>query len=56
MVGRVGVVSCAFSAVDTALWDLEARLLDLPLNHLLGAVRAEVPVYAGGGFTAYDAA
>jgi L-alanine-DL-glutamate epimerase-like enolase superfamily enzyme len=54
--GRVGVVSCAISAVDTALWDLKARLLDVPLHHLLGAVRAEVPVYGSGGFTAYDAA
>jgi len=29
--GRPGVVSMAISAVDTALWDLKARLLDLPL-------------------------
>ena len=37
-----------------ALWDLKARLLDLPLHRLLGAVRDEVPVYGSGGFTTYD--
>jgi L-alanine-DL-glutamate epimerase-like enolase superfamily enzyme len=44
----------AISAVDTALWDLKARLLGLPLHRLLGAVRPEVPVYGSGGFTTYD--
>ena len=28
--GRPGIVSMAISAVDAALWDLKARLLDLP--------------------------
>lgn len=49
--GRPGIAACAISAVDVALWDLKARLLDLPLARLLGALRAEVPVYASGGFT-----
>jgi L-alanine-DL-glutamate epimerase-like enolase superfamily enzyme len=49
--GRTGLVSMALSAVDTALWDLKARLLGLPLHRLLGAVRAGVPVYGSGGFT-----
>lgn len=52
--GRPGAVGYAISAVDVALWDLKARLLDIPLPRLLGAVRAEVPVYGSGGFTAYD--
>lgn len=51
---RAGVVGYAISAVDVALWDLKARLLDLPLYRLLGAVRDEVPVYGSGGFTTYD--
>ncbi|GAA5127270.1 enolase C-terminal domain-like protein [Pseudonocardia adelaidensis] len=51
--GRPGVAGYAISAVDTALWDLEARLLGLPLHRLLGAVRDEVPVYGSGGFTTY---
>jgi L-alanine-DL-glutamate epimerase-like enolase superfamily enzyme len=49
--GRPGLVSMALSAVDTALWDLRARLLDVPLHRLLGAVRDDVPVYGSGGFT-----
>lgn len=52
--GRPGAVGMALSAVDTALWDLKARLLGLPLFRLLGAVRHEVPVYGSGGFTTYD--
>ncbi|MHA6783266.1 enolase C-terminal domain-like protein [Pseudonocardia saturnea] len=52
--GRTGAVGYALSAVDLALWDLKARLLDLPLYRLLGAVRAAVPVYGSGGFTTYD--
>src|SRR4051794_2365604 len=53
-VGRPGIASCALSAVDVALWDLAARLLDVPLVRLLGRVRDEVPVYGSGGFTSYD--
>lgn len=52
--GRPGLCSEAISAVDIALWDLKAHLLDLPLATLLGAVRDEVPVYGSGGFTAYS--
>lgn len=51
--GRPGVSSMAISAVDTALWDLKAKLLGLPLCLLLGRVRDEVPVYGSGGFTSY---
>ena len=52
--GRPGVVAAAISAVDTALWDLRARLLGLALSELLGAARDEVPIYGSGGFTTYD--
>jgi L-alanine-DL-glutamate epimerase-like enolase superfamily enzyme len=41
----------AIAAVDTALWDLKARLLDQPLCRLLGMVHDEVAVYGSGGFT-----
>ena len=51
--GRPGVASMAIAAVDTALWDLKARLLELPLATLLDAARHEVPVYGSGGFTSY---
>jgi L-alanine-DL-glutamate epimerase-like enolase superfamily enzyme len=52
--GRPGVVSMGIAAVDVALWDLKAKLLDLPLVTLLGAVRDRVPVYGSGGFTTYS--
>jgi L-alanine-DL-glutamate epimerase-like enolase superfamily enzyme len=55
--GRGGLGGMALSAVDTALWDLKARLLDLPLCDLLGRVRQDdVPAYGSGGFTSYDEA
>jgi len=52
--GRGGIVACAISAVDIALWDLKARLLDLPLADLWGRQRPDAPVYGSGGFTTYD--
>src|SRR5581483_9310350 len=52
--GRPGICSMAISAVDCALWDLKARLLDLPLVTLLGQVRAGAPIYGSGGFTSYS--
>jgi L-alanine-DL-glutamate epimerase-like enolase superfamily enzyme len=51
--GRSGIVATAISAVDTALWDAKARLLQLPLAALLGLARSRVPVYGSGGFTSY---
>src|SRR5690242_11337091 len=59
MVGAVrnlgwgGICATAISAIDVALWDLKARLLDVPLVRLLGAARDAVPIYGSGGFTSY---
>jgi L-alanine-DL-glutamate epimerase-like enolase superfamily enzyme len=53
-VGRPGIASMAIAAVDIALWDLKARLLQLPLVKLLGSVRTAVPAYGSGGFTSYS--
>lgn len=52
--GAPGLVAMAVSAVDLALWDLKARLLDLPLDRLLGRCRDAVPVYGSGGFVSMD--
>ena len=51
--GRPGIASAAISAVDVALWDLHARILDAPLCSLLGDAHDRVPVYGSGGFTSY---
>ncbi|MGI8776495.1 MAG: enolase C-terminal domain-like protein [Acidimicrobiales bacterium] len=52
--GRPGAAAMAISAVDIALWDLKARLLDLPLVVVLDAAHDRVPVYGSGGFTSYS--
>ena len=52
--GRDGLAATAISAVDAALWDLKAKLLDLPLALLLGRCRDVVPIYGSGGFTTYS--
>jgi L-alanine-DL-glutamate epimerase-like enolase superfamily enzyme len=52
--GRPGISSMAIAAVDNALWDLKAKLLNLPLAKLLGQVRDSVEVYGSGGFTSYS--
>jgi L-alanine-DL-glutamate epimerase-like enolase superfamily enzyme len=51
--GRPGIVSMAISAVDNALWDLKAKLLDCSLLDLLGASRESAEIYGSGGFTSY---
>jgi L-alanine-DL-glutamate epimerase-like enolase superfamily enzyme len=53
-IGRQGIAANAIGAVDVALWDLKARLLDLPLARLLGCHREDVPVYGSGGFSSYS--
>lgn len=54
--GRPGLVSCALSAVDIAVWDAAAQLAGMPLSMLLGQVHEDVAVYGSGGFTSYDEA
>ena len=49
--GRPGIVSQAVAAVDIALWDLKAKLLQVPLHGLFGRARDTVAVYGSGGFT-----
>lgn len=53
-IGRPGIASHAIAAVDIALWDLKARILNVPLAALLGGVRRGIPAYGSGGFTSYS--
>lgn len=53
-IGWPGISACAISAVDAALWDLKAKVLQMPLCDLLGAARDLVPIYGSGGFTLYS--
>lgn len=52
--GRSGVGAMATSAVDIALWDLKAKLLDMPLVDALPRFHDAVAVYGSGGFTSYS--
>ena len=52
--GHPGIVAMAISAVDTALWDLKAHVLGVPLCELLGIARDSIPLYGSGGFTTYS--
>lgn len=52
--GSRGIASMAISALDVALWDLKAKLLDSSLVDLLGTVQLGVAAYGSGGFTTYD--
>lgn len=52
--GRPGICSMAIAAVDSALWDLKARLLGVPLVKLLGQAREGAPIYGSGGFCNYS--
>lgn len=54
--GALGIGAMALSAIDIALWDLKAKLLGIALIDLLGAARADIPVYGSGGFTSYSQA
>ena len=51
--GRPGICSMAIAAVDNALWDLKARLLNLCVADLLGRAHISIPAYGSGGFTSY---
>jgi L-alanine-DL-glutamate epimerase-like enolase superfamily enzyme len=49
--GRAGAVMRGISILDTALWDLNARSVGLPLHDYLGCMqRDSVAAYASGGY------
>lgn len=45
-IGRAGATTMAQSAIDIALWDINAKAAELPLWQLLGGARAaDIPIY-----------
>ncbi len=51
ILGRRGLTVSAMSGIDTALWDLKGKMLNVPVLDLLGgACRDHMPAYASGGW------
>ena len=50
LTGRRGLSTRAISAIDIGLWDLRAKVADMPLYKLLGGYRDRVPTYIAGGY------
>lgn len=51
ILGRRGLTVSAMSGIDTALWDLKGKILNVPVLDLLGgACREKMPAYASGGW------
>ncbi|EKV31776.1 Mandelate racemase [Caenispirillum salinarum AK4] len=52
--GQPGLGACALSAIDAAVWDAKAKVLDVSLSTLLGQARPAIRAYGSGGFTSFD--
>ena len=52
--GACGITMMAVSAIDNALWDLKAKIFEVPLCKLIGQVKESMLVYGSGGFTSYN--
>jgi L-alanine-DL-glutamate epimerase-like enolase superfamily enzyme len=52
--GHAGIAAMAISAVDVALWDMKAKLLDVCLADALPRFHEHVPIYGSGGFCNYS--
>jgi len=48
--GRGGIVICALSGIDLALWDIIGKATKTPLYKLLGGYSNKIRAYASGGF------
>lgn len=56
LLGTQGLVGMALAAVDMALWDALARLLEVPLVRLLGGTETPVRAYGAVGYVGAEGA
>jgi L-alanine-DL-glutamate epimerase-like enolase superfamily enzyme len=55
ILGRRGITVSAMSGIDTALWDLKGKALNVSVAELLGgSCREKMPAYASGGWANAD--
>jgi L-alanine-DL-glutamate epimerase-like enolase superfamily enzyme len=52
--GNIGLNRWAAGAINIAMWDAWGKTLACPIWMILGATRAEVPVYGSGGWLSYS--
>jgi L-alanine-DL-glutamate epimerase-like enolase superfamily enzyme len=53
--GPGGALSNSIAGIDIAIWDLKARILDVPVNRLLGGVyRDRMPIYGSYGTARWE--
>ena len=53
-IGNEGLAAWGIAAIDTALWDLLARRLNIPASVLFGRYTRSVPIYGSGGWLSYS--
>lgn len=53
-IGRKGNSLWTVSAIDIAIWDIKAKVANMPLYRLLGGYKEKIPYYIAGGYYAKD--
>jgi L-alanine-DL-glutamate epimerase-like enolase superfamily enzyme len=53
-IGRTGLMVMVLSAIENAIWDIQGKVLGVPVHALLGgAVHGRLPIYASGGIPVF---
>ncbi|MTI60326.1 MAG: mandelate racemase/muconate lactonizing enzyme family protein [Firmicutes bacterium] len=52
--GNTGLQNCSIAALNIAMWDAWAKILDKPIWKILGSNARKIPVYGSGGWLSYS--